>query len=815
MQLKFMSFFSGEDHNLALKENGLFEAEAEDWYLGGEEEATLDETTCVIVEEGEVFSLVNEAPDGDDWDFHLLIEEVVELNELINTGGTGSSADPDGSGTDFGVFGGELAEDNIDENMELLKDYCCIPALAPFEFPDESTLLYDTYWVLGDCEVLDTEEFTIEAGTTIKFEESAEFSVIGTLTSDGTAADSITFTTIDPADTWDGIILEDGSVDSRFDYCEIEKATNGIKIDSETLTDRGDATAPIKNCNIHDCTANGIYLRYSGTKIGNEDDGCTFSDNTQAGVFIAGEDEGTAGEVHHSTFNDEQIGVKLSSSDATVDNCTFNDCSLDGISTYLGSEYDITNNTFNGSVIEGQTGIFFLVGGGADTDVDNNVIQNCDFGIEAYSSTPQLTNNIIGDVDDTGDQNNIGLNLFSNSVLRMTEIASNENHICHNDEFEIQVSGEFIPDIDDGHNNIYNDDDVPYIYCSIDWTSAVILEVEQNWWGDVEDAPGDIGDLEDKCQDSVPDDLPLDFEDTDPVINSFDNVYLAFQRAAEFEREDDWENADAIYREICEDHSDSYYAKLSLQRIYNICAATDGSFAELRRFFTECGAQEDNEEFCKRANDMAAYAMVRNGDYEDAIGYYEDIIENEPTFRDSVYAVIDAGLAYYDAFLFLGIDMHSNSVDGEKKLRRIDASGQPELFASIDEVPLFGSISSMRPKNEIAMYVDIKNLLNEISSRGSMALHSPASPTDFVLMQNYPNPFNNVTNVQFGIPEVGHVKLALFDISGRQVKLLNDRAMQPGMHQISFDAQDLSSGTYILRLDANGGTQSIPTMLIR
>jgi len=77
-------------------------------------------------------------------------------------------------------------------------------------------------------------------------------------------------------------------------------------------------------------------------------------------------------------------------------------------------------------------------------------------------------------------------------------------------------------------------------------------------------------------------------------------------------------------------------------------------------------------------------------------------------------------------------------------------------------------------------------------------------PVDVTLHQNYPNPFNPSTQISFEIPEASHVRLEVFDMSGRRVALLVDEGRPAGAHTVNFDAAGLSSGIYMSRLQAGG-----------
>lgn len=75
-------------------------------------------------------------------------------------------------------------------------------------------------------------------------------------------------------------------------------------------------------------------------------------------------------------------------------------------------------------------------------------------------------------------------------------------------------------------------------------------------------------------------------------------------------------------------------------------------------------------------------------------------------------------------------------------------------------------------------------------------------PDQFRLDQNFPNPFNPSTEIRFALPAEGHVSLALYDLTGRRVRTLIDRAMDAGSYSYHLDAAGLSSGVYIYRLQS-------------
>lgn len=72
----------------------------------------------------------------------------------------------------------------------------------------------------------------------------------------------------------------------------------------------------------------------------------------------------------------------------------------------------------------------------------------------------------------------------------------------------------------------------------------------------------------------------------------------------------------------------------------------------------------------------------------------------------------------------------------------------------------------------------------------------------YSLNQNYPNPFNPVTTIEFTLKESSIVSLRVFDILGREVKLILNEMLEAGIHQLEFNGSDLESGIYFYEMQA-------------
>ena len=85
----------------------------------------------------------------------------------------------------------------------------------------------------------------------------------------------------------------------------------------------------------------------------------------------------------------------------------------------------------------------------------------------------------------------------------------------------------------------------------------------------------------------------------------------------------------------------------------------------------------------------------------------------------------------------------------------------------------------------------------------------------YELYQNYPNPFNPVTTIKFTNPKSAFVNLTLYDMLGQKVKTLFEGETPAGIIAVDFNAEGLSSGVYIYKLQAGDFAASKKLILMK
>ncbi|WP_340105580.1 T9SS type A sorting domain-containing protein [Rhodohalobacter sp. 8-1] len=92
---------------------------------------------------------------------------------------------------------------------------------------------------------------------------------------------------------------------------------------------------------------------------------------------------------------------------------------------------------------------------------------------------------------------------------------------------------------------------------------------------------------------------------------------------------------------------------------------------------------------------------------------------------------------------------------------------------------------------------------------------SDGIPQSLELSQNYPNPFNPSTEIEIGISEAGEVRLTVYDMLGRSVGVIVNENLLAGRYSFRFDASNLTSGTYMYRLETRSETRTRKMTLIK
>ena len=172
----------------------------------------------------------------------------------------------------------------------------------------------------------------------------------------------------------------------------------------------------------------------------------------------------------------------------------------------------------------------------------------------------------------------------------------------------------------------------------------------------------------------------------------------------------------------------------------------------------------------------------------------------------------------YEANYTAGLRVMDISYDGNLSLDAIrevayfdvhPQSDEPEFAGTWSSYPWFGSGIIAVSSSESGLYILAPSLSEGVSAK------SKELPAEVMLLGNYPNPFNPEITISYALLQDGKVRLAVYDLLGQEVAVLVDGSQPAGKHAVRFDGGDLSSGSYLYRLQVGKEVVSRTMTLVK
>jgi len=188
--------------------------------------------------------------------------------------------------------------------------------------------------------------------------------------------------------------------------------------------------------------------------------------------------------------------------------------------------------------------------------------------------------------------------------------------------------------------------------------------------------------------------------------------------------------------------------------------------------------------------------------YDCSIPEQPELIASEILAFSVIDAVIKNGLLFTTGF------------DGNGIFDLVNVT--PELIASGGQggvmIAVNGDFLATSDNYAIHLY--------DINDYQTIPVFSESSSEFFVLSQNYPNPFNATTVIEYEIPNNSRVKVAVYNILGREVKSLVDEVKPAGLYAASWDGTAesgnvVASGIYLYRIEIGQTVETRKMMLIK
>jgi len=138
-----------------------------------------------------------------------------------------------------------------------------------------------------------------------------------------------------------------------------------------------------------------------------------------------------------------------------------------------------------------------------------------------------------------------------------------------------------------------------------------------------------------------------------------------------------------------------------------------------------------------------------------------------------------------------------------------------ELDAAYD-ITMFvnGEAIDMRAETSIVVSTEALNNITVIVGNDPLA-SDLATPAKFALNDAYPNPFNPVTSMQLALDADGYTSVKVFNLMGQIVDVLYEGMLQAGYHQVSWNADVVPSGVYLVKVEQGDKIATQKVMLMK
>ncbi|RKX29587.1 MAG: hypothetical protein DRP71_16120, partial [Verrucomicrobia bacterium] len=182
--------------------------------------------------------------------------------------------------------------------------------------------------------------------------------------------------------------------------------------------------------------------------------------------------------------------------------------------------------------------------------------------------------------------------------------------------------------------------------------------------------------------------------------------------------------------------------------------------------------------------------------------------------------VVDLGLSLYgpDQASYGKSDVFDDGIS-DPAMAWTNPAGSHERFDFIVETPGYYCLAVWKVGSDQADLATDYRLV--VQPATPMDVDDPDLPPQSTRLAGvYPNPFNPQTTVAFELAASEHVTLRIYDLRGRQVRVLEDAVLPPGRHERTWDGRDSSgrtvaSGSYLVRMSAGTTRQTVRANMLK
>ncbi len=203
-----------------------------------------------------------------------------------------------------------------------------------------------------------------------------------------------------------------------------------------------------------------------------------------------------------------------------------------------------------------------------------------------------------------------------------------------------------------------------------------------------------------------------------------------------------------------------------------------------------------NEQWIEPAAEVVPTDLMYSQSVQQAFYFVENLVleDGEPPSGDWLVALENGQVVGARQWTGRAVDIPAMGADGS-----------PET-AAYCEYGLLPEFKLYHPATGewTELYGDIPEWQANAVFRISELTGYAVTPGEYLLSRPRPNPFNPVTTFTYTLPLSGPVELDIFNLKGRLVESLVREEQQSGEYELSWNARDVSSGVYLIKLKAGG-----------
>ncbi|MCK9401003.1 MAG: T9SS type A sorting domain-containing protein [Bacteroidales bacterium] len=468
---------------------------------------------------------------------------------------------------------------------------------------------------------------------------------------------------------------------------------------------------------------------------------------------------------------------------ATVSGCTISNTNMHvGVDLWNYGKYFIENNNIKAY----HNGIQICNSGNGNTgnqSIYGNNIHDCNqTGILAYDATGSIAGNNIHN-------NQIGLSLMNNCNVALfgnpgAQTYAQTQQIKDNTSYEVYASKYSFPWYF-RYNAIIDEDNAgnpydPLLYFAYPAGSTRInqKDIRYNCWGDNFDA----------SEDFYPSTYFI-YNPTwcpggggivpDPIIDMYTSALEQFENG-------NYTVAKNLFQLFIQQYPKSDYTQAAMKELLRLEEYVAADYSGLKEYYQTNDSIAADTVLVKLGDILANKCDVKLENWPLAISWYENKITNPSCLEDSVFAIIDLGYVYF----------------------LMENQGLKSTYT--------GNLKQFKPESK-EKYFEHRDYLLSLLPGETMSEKLHQNLTNIAygsLLQNVPNPFSENTQIWYKIEKQVHVTISITDLTGKEMRQINEGIKDKGTYKVDFTNSDLISGTYFYSLLFNGKLSDTKKMSI-